>query len=63
MKKLFLLLAAAGMIFTACENFGTEDSQQPYLEFDGGEELLSLDFPSDGMSGEVVTFSANYDWS
>ena len=63
MKKLFLLLSAVGMIFTACENFGADDSQLSQIEVVGGEESLSLNFPSDGVQTKTVTFKSNYDWS
>ena len=63
MKKLLLLLLAVGMIFTACENFGADDPQLPQIEVVGGEESLSLNFPSEGMLTKTVTFKSNYDWS
>ncbi len=63
MKKLFLLLATVGMIFTACENFGIDDPQLPQIEVVGGEESLTLNFPSEGALAKTVTFNSNYDWS
>ncbi len=63
MKKLLLLLAAVGMIFTACENFGIDDPQLPQIEVVGGEESISLNFPSEGMLTKTVAFKSNYDWS
>ena len=63
MKKLLLLLSAVGIIFTACENFGADDSQLSQIEVVGGEESLSLNFPSNGVQTKTVTFKSNYDWS
>ena len=63
MKKLLFLLAAVGMLATACENLGIDDPQLPQIEVVGGEESLSLNFPSEGMLTKTVTFKSNYDWS
>ena len=63
MKKFLLLLAAVAVVFTGCENADIDDSQTPLIEVVGGEEALSLDFPSNGMSPKTITFNSNYDWS
>ena len=63
MKKLLLLLAAVGVIFTACENLSIDDPQLPQIEVVGGEESLSLNFPSEGVLTKTVTFKSNYDWN
>ena len=58
-----LLLVAVAVVFTGCESAGIDGSQLPSIEIIGGEELSSLDFPSNGMSTKTITFSSNYDWS
>ena len=63
MKKFLLLLAAVGAIFTACENFSFDNPPLPLIEVVGGEDALTLNFPSDGMLAKTVTFKSNYDWS
>lgn len=54
MKKLFFLLAAAGMIFTACES----EPEQAYIKL--SETAVSIS--PDGGSVDV-TVSSNYAWS
>ena len=50
-------------MLTACENFGIDDPQLPQIEVIGGEDALSLTFPSDEVLTKTVTFKSNYDWS
>ena len=61
MKKLFLLIAVVAMAlpFVSCLD---EPVIPTKIEFAGGNEDLSLNFPCQGTAQSVV-FSSNYDWT
>ena len=66
MKKIFLLLAAVGIIFTACEGGFGDDGNTDFgnIKLDeGATELLTQTLESDALSGNGITFTANATWS
>ena len=59
MKKLFFTFAVLAILLSGC----SKDTVEPAtIEFAGGENGLSLQFPNSGDTTKRVTFLSNYDW-